>query len=112
VSANAIVWWATLVALIIVLALAGAQVVRALREFKRVQTRVAGFADLPVMKALANVEADVRRIERAGDGIAPLVDRAHAALAVIRRGPIPPELIAAVQRVRAEIVALRRVAAR
>jgi hypothetical protein len=111
-SANAIVWWATFIALVIVLAFAGAQVVRALREFKRAQTRVAGFGGLPVMKALENVEGDVQRIQRAGDEIAPLVERAQTALAVIRRGPVPPELIAAVQRVRAEMVALRRFAAR
>ena len=111
-SANAIVWWATLIALVIVLALAGGQAARALRELKRIQTRVAEFGDLPVMTAFAKVEADVQRIEGAADNIAPLVERAQAAVAVIRRGPIPPELIAAVQRVRAEIVALRRFAAR
>ena len=111
-SAHAIVWWATLVALVIVLALAGAQAARALREFKRVQTRLAAFGELPVMKALANAEADMARIEGASGAVAPLVDRVQAALAVIRKGPIPPELIAAVQRVRSEIVALRRFTAR
>ena len=41
VSANAIVWWATLVAVVVVLALTGAQAVRALREMKRLKARVA-----------------------------------------------------------------------
>ena len=111
-SAHAIVWWATLVALVVVLALTGAQVARALREFKRLMARVAGYGELPVMKALENVEADMQRIERAVGVVAPFVDRVHAALAVIRKGPIPPELIAAAQRLRAEIVALRRFSAR
>jgi len=112
VSANAIVWWATLVAMIAVLALAGAQVARALREFNRAKARVAAFGDLPVMKALENVDADMQRIDGATGNVAPLVERAQAALAVIRRGPIPPELIAAAQRLRAEIVALRTFASR
>ena len=111
-SANAIVWWATLIAVVVVLALAGAQAARAVRELKRLTARVADFGELPVMKALENTEADMARIERAADGVAPLVDRVHAALAVIRKGPIPPELIAAAQRLRSEIAALRRLAAR
>ncbi|HWT07244.1 MAG TPA: hypothetical protein VN224_15875, partial [Xanthomonadales bacterium] len=64
-SANSIVWWATLVAVVAVLALAGVQAARALRELNRLKMRVAGYADLPVMKALANAEADVQRIEGA-----------------------------------------------
>ena len=111
-SAQAIVWWVTFIALIAVLALAGAQAARALRELKRVKARVAAFNDLPVMKALAAVEADVQRIEGAAGSVAPLLDRVQTALAVIRKGPIPPELIAAALRLRAEIVALRRFAAR
>ena len=111
-SAHALVWWATFVTLVLVLALAGAQASHALRQLNRVKTRLAAFEELPVMKALANVEADVQRIEGAVGNVAPLVDRVHAAVAVIRKGPIPPELIAAVQRVRAEIVALRKFAAR
>ena len=111
-SAQAVVWWATSIALVAVLALAGVQAARALRELNRVKARVAAFNDLPVMKALANVEADVQRIEGAASDVAPLLDRVHTALAVIRKGPIPPELISAAQRLRAEIVALRRLAAR
>ena len=111
-SAHAIVWWATLIALVAVLALTGAQVARAWRELKRLKERVAGYAELPVMTALENAETGMHRLERAADNVAPLIDRAHAALAVIRRGPVPPELIAAVQRIRAEIVALRTFASR
>ena len=111
-SANAIVWWATLVAVLVVLALTGMQVARAMRELNRIKSRVGGYGDLPVMKALENVETDVMRIETAGGNVAPLVERAEAAIAVIRRGPVPPELIAAAQRLRAEIVALRTFASR
>jgi hypothetical protein len=111
-SANAIVWWATLVAVVAVIALAGAQAARALRELNRCKARVAGYGELPVVKALENVEVDVQRIESAVSGVAPLVERAEAAIAVIRRGPVPPELIAAAQRLRAEIGALRSLASR
>ncbi len=111
-SANAIVWWATLVAVLVVLALAGAQAARALRELNRIKARVAAYGDLPVMKALASAEADVMRIEGAVGGVAPLLERVQAAVAVIRRGPVPPELIAAARRLRAEFVALRTFASR
>lgn len=111
-SANALVWWAALVAVIVALALAAAQAARALRELNRAKARVAGYGQLPVMKALENVEADVQRLQSTGDSVAPLVERAEAAIAVIRRGPVPPELIAAVRGLRAEIVALRRFASR
>jgi hypothetical protein len=112
VSANAIVWWATLIALVLVLALTGVQVARALRELNRVKARVAGYGDLPVMKALARVESDMQRLQGAGDNVAPYIERAQTAIAVIRRGPIPPELIAAAKRLRTEIVALRTFASR
>jgi hypothetical protein len=112
VSANAIVWWATLVAVVVVLALAGVQAARAMRELKRAKARVAGYEELPMMKALAKVEADVARLEGAVGGVTPLVARAEAAITVIRRGPVPPELIAAAQRLRAEILALRTFASR
>lgn len=111
-SANAIVWWATLVAMVVVLGLAGAQALHALRELKRVKTRVAGYGELPVVKALQNAEGHVQRIESAVSGVAALVERADAAIAVIRRGPVPPKLIAAARGLSAEIGALRRFAAR
>lgn len=111
-SANAIVWWATLVAVIVVLALAGAQVARALREFNRAKARVAAYGDLPVMKALENVDTDMQRIDGATGSVGALVERAQTALAVIRRGPIPAELIAAAKRIGAELVALRTFASR
>ena len=111
-SVNAIVWWVILVALVVVLALAGAQAGRALRELNRVKARTAGYGELPVMRALAHVELDVRRIEGAAAEIAPLLERVQVALAIIRRGPIPPELIAAVRGLRASVVALRTFASR
>lgn len=104
---HALVWWAVLIALIVVLALTGAQVARAVRELKRLNARVDGFADLPVLKAVARAEDDVRRIEASVAGVAPLVERAKAAVATIRRGPIPPDLIAAIGTARAGFAALR-----
>jgi hypothetical protein len=112
VSPHALLWWAIAVLLVVVLVLAGAQAARALREWKRVQARVDGYADLPVVKALAVAERDLRRIEGALAQIAPLVARTQAALVVIRRGPVPPELTAAIRRVRAEVGAFRTFARR
>jgi hypothetical protein len=112
VSANAIVWWVTLIALVVVLALAGAQVARALRELNRIKGRIAAYAELPLFKALERAEADSQRLERALASVAPLLERAQAALEVIRRGPVPPELVPAAKGVVAELVALRRFASR
>ena len=107
-SANAIVWWVSLVAVLVVLGLAAAQLMRALRELKRLKARVAGYADLPVLAALTRAEADAQRLQGAVEGVAPLVARAQDAVAIIRRGPVPPELIAAAKRLSAEVSALRR----
>ncbi len=112
VSANAIVWWVTLVALVVVLALIAMQVARAIREVKRLKDRVSAYADLPVFKALERAERDAERLERAVGNVAPLLERAEVALATIRRGPVPPELVPAAKRVVAEIVALRHFASR
>ena len=112
VSANAIVWWVTLVALVVVLALTAVQVTRAIRELTRLKDRVSAYADLPVFKALERAETDAQRLERAVGNVAPLLERAEVALATIRRGPVPPELLPAAKRVVAEIVALRHFASR
>jgi hypothetical protein len=111
-SAHAVVWLLIGIALVIVLAMTGAQVVRALREVGRLGDRVDAFADLPVLKKLDRVEADVGRIEAAIAQVGPLVERTQAAIAVIRRGPIPPQLIDAIRRVRTEIADFRSAAQR
>ena len=109
---HALVWWVILVALAVVLVLAGAQAARAFREIKRLNERIDGFADLPVAKALPRAEANIRRIEEAVDQVEPLVERAKVAIAAIRRGPLPPGLVAGIRRVSAEIAAFRQVARR
>lgn len=111
-SPNAIVWWVILVAVLVVLGLAAAQALRAMRELNRIKARVAAYEELPVFKALAGVEANGRRLEAAVGELAPLIARARIALAVIRRGPLPPELIAGIRSLRAEIAAFRRFARR
>ena len=112
VSANAIVWWVTLVALVVVLVLIGMQVARAIRELTRLKDRVSAYAELPLFKALERAEADAGRLERAIGNVAPLLERAETAVATIRRGPVPPELVPAAKRVIAEIIALRHFASR
>jgi hypothetical protein len=109
---HALVWWAILIALVVILVLAGMQAAGALREIKRLNQRIEGFADLPVAKALPRAEANIRRIEVALDQIEPLVERAKIAIAAIRRGPLPAGLVAGIRRVRDEIAAFRRVARR
>ena len=111
-SSHAILWLVIAVALVIVLALCGAQLARALRESRRLSDRVDALADLPVVKKLERAEGDVRRIQAAVAQIAPLAARAELAIAVIRRGPFPPELVGAVRRIGAEIADFRSFARR
>ena len=112
VSANAIVWWASFAALVLVLALAALQLSRAMRELKRVKARVAGYAELPVLKSLERAEGDAERLTVALEQVAALLERAHAAIAVIQRGPLPPEVVPAAKRLGAEIAALRAAVSR
>jgi len=112
VSPDRIVWWVTIVALLVILALAGMQLARALRELKRVTTRLDELADLPMLKALERTERRVAGLEPAFAQLAPLLGRATVALAIIRKGPIPPEVIAAVLRIRSEVAAFRSFARR
>ncbi|HEV3088836.1 MAG TPA: hypothetical protein VGX96_16610 [Candidatus Elarobacter sp.] len=111
-SPHRIFWWVTIVALVVILALAGAQAARAIRELKRATVRVDEFADLPMLKALERTEARLRSLEAAFGQLEPLAGRALAAIAIIRKGPIPPELIGAFVRLRTEIAAFRRFAGR
>jgi len=112
VSPDRIVWWVTIVALLVILALAGMQLARALRELKRVTTRLDEFADLPVLKAVERTERRLAALEPAFAQLPLLVSRATVAVATIRKGPIPPEMIAAILRIRSEIAEFRRFARR
>lgn len=107
-SASAIVWLVIVVAWIVVLALVGAQALRALREAKRLQRRVGAYADLPVLAAVKRAAENAQRLERSAAEAEPLLERAQAAIAVIRRGPFPPEVVEAFFRVRDELAAFRR----
>ncbi|MEA2719687.1 MAG: hypothetical protein QOJ39_1551 [Candidatus Eremiobacteraeota bacterium] len=109
---HALLWWVILIAFVVVLAFAGAQAARALRELNRFNTRLEELADLPLAKALPRAARDVQRIEAAIEQLAPLLERAKAAVAVIKRGPLPPELTGAIRRVRAEVAAFRAVTGR
>jgi hypothetical protein len=112
VSPHALVWWAILAGLVVLLGLLGAQALRAVRELKRLASRVEALADLPVVTALERADADGRRIEAAVAELPALLERAKAAAAMIRRGPLPVELFVAIARVRAEIAAFRKFAGR
>jgi hypothetical protein len=109
VSVHAIVWIVTGVLLVIVLALAGVQVMRGVREGMRAKARVDAYGSLQVVAALREAETNAHRLEAALAQIDPLIARAQAALAVIRRGPFPLEVVGAYVRVRDEVAAFRRV---
>lgn len=107
-SASAIVWLVILVAWIVVLVLVAGQALRAFREAKRLQRRVVGYGDLPIIAALERAAENAQRLERSATLAEPLIERAAVALAVIRRGPLPPEVVAAFVRVRNELAEFRR----
>ena len=111
-SPYALIWWATLIAAAIVLVLTAAQALRAWREIERIGDRVAAYADLPVVAALERAAVDGRRIDTAIAELPALLERGQAAIAVIRKGPLPPELVGAIVRVRAEVAAFRRFSGR
>lgn len=111
-SAHAVVWLLIGVALVIVLAMTGMQIMRALREAGRLGDRIDAYADLPVVKKLDRVAGDVARIEAAVAQVPLLAARAQLAVAAIRKGPVPPQLIAAIRLVRAEVAAFRQFARR
>jgi len=110
VTAHAAVWWIVVVLLVAILVATGMQLARAFRSLRNIMTRAGELEDLPAMRALAGVERDLERINAAADALRPLVARAAAAAEVIRKGPLPPELPAAIARVRVEIAAFRRFA--
>ena len=111
-SAHAIVWIVIAVALVVVLAMTAAQALRAVREMNRMNARLDAYGDLPVVRKLARAEDDIRRIEAAAAQVAPLAARAEAAIAVVRRGPLPPEVLRAFRRLAAELAAFRAFAGR
>lgn len=111
-SPRAIVWIIIAVALAIVLIMVAVQALRAVCELKRFNRRLEDLGDLPIVQKLARAEDDVRRIEAAAASAAPLLARAQLALAVIKRGPLPPELVRAVRRIAAELAAFRAFSAR
>jgi hypothetical protein len=110
VSTTAAVWWASLAASVVVLVLIGLQLARTARALGRIERRIAGYGELPVIAALARAEASAARIEAAIAQIEPLAERARAAAEVIERGPLPREVVVAYGRLRDEVAAFRAVA--
>jgi hypothetical protein len=109
-SPVAAVLWTALVAVLAVLGLAVWQLVRAMREVMRIKRRVDSLAELPIVASLAKAGGDAERIAAATERIEPLLGRAQAAVAVIRQGPIPPDVVNAVVRIGIEVQNLREFA--
>jgi hypothetical protein len=107
-SARAIVWLVIAIAVVVVLVLAAMQALRAAREAQRLKRRVEEYQKLPLFVALSTFEQDAARLRTVATLAEPLVARALIAIAIIRRGPFPPDVVAAYRRVRTELAALRR----
>lgn len=89
-----VVWIGAIVAALVFLDLLFVELRRIVREAKRLSTRLAAYAELPIFSLVASGERDVERIAAAADAIEPLIERANAALATLRRylpkGSSPP----------------------
>ena len=106
-AATTIVWLATLVALIVVLGIAVAHLVRVLRTVNRMRDRIVAYGESPLMRAVEKGQHDLARLSAVSESIEPLLARATVALETIRRGPVPPKFKRAFALVRAEIAAFR-----
>ena len=106
----AAVWVTTIAVVAAALAAAALQARRAVGEVRRIQTRVDAYASLPIVTSLAQAAGDAERLNAAIERIDPLVARARKAAAVIREGPIPPDVVAAVVRIGVEVQNLREFA--
>jgi hypothetical protein len=80
-----VTWIALAVAVIVFLDLLFVELRRCVREAKRIATRLSAYAELPVFSLLATTEHDVSRLTAALETIPVLIERAQAAVAVIRR---------------------------
>jgi hypothetical protein len=110
ISVSTAAWWTTLGIVIVVAIVAAVFLARAARELLRVKRRVAAYAALPIVAAIAQAQADAARLEAAIAQIEPLIARAEGALATLRRGPIPPDVAGSIAYVGAELHELRELA--
>jgi hypothetical protein len=78
-------WIGSIVAVLIFLDLLFVELRRIFREGKRLLTRVAAYADLPIFTLIAASEVDIDRIVRAVDALASLAGRTQIALESLRR---------------------------
>jgi hypothetical protein len=110
--AEAVVRGTLLAAVVVVFVAAAFQVVVALRGLLRLRALVVAYGASPVATALAKSRGDVTRIQAALAARDLLLARAQTALATIRRGPLPPGLVAWLARLRAELAAFNASARR
>lgn len=89
-----LLWIGTIVAVLVFLDLLFVELRRILREGKRIASRLAAYADLPLFGQLAQSDRDIERIANALDALPPLFARAQTALAVLPfyrpKGSSPP----------------------
>jgi hypothetical protein len=82
---SGLVWIGLIVAVLIFLDLLFVELRRIFREGKRLATRLAAYADLPIFNLIAASEGDIERIVRAIDALASLSARTQTALESMRR---------------------------
>lgn len=81
---SGMLWIGLIVAVLVFLDLLFVELRRIVREGKRIASRVAGYAELPLLVQLAASERDLERILNALDALAQLIERGQIALAVLR----------------------------
>lgn len=79
----------------------------AVRQVLRIARRFAAYEASPVVAAIERAQLEAARIDSAIEQVQPLIARAERALAVIRRGPIPADVVASLAMVGAELKELR-----
>ena len=91
---SVLIWIGAIAAALIFLDLLVNELRKIFRQGKRIASRLAAYADLPVFALIDKSDRDVERIVNALDALPPLFARAQAALDVLRfykpKGSSPP----------------------
>lgn len=81
---TAVAWVGVAVAALVFADLLFVEVRRIVRELKRIDTRLKGYSELPILSLAATAEMDVARITAAADQMPLLIARGQLAIAQLR----------------------------
>jgi hypothetical protein len=94
VDRSVLIWIGAIAAALIFLDLLFNELRKIFRQGKRIASRLAAYAELPIFASIDKSDRDIERIVNALDALPPLFERAQAALAVLRcykpKGSSPP----------------------